>query len=81
MKQLLDIFAMLLIGDGLLSAINPRRHCLLWEVGPEPCRKLIDEFAEHPQLTRGAGALELLLGLWLASHEENDSSLFGRFGL
>jgi hypothetical protein len=70
MKQLLDVFGMMLIGDGLLSVLHPRRHCLLWDVGPEPCRKLIGEFAEHTPLTRAAGALELVVGVWLASRQE-----------
>ena len=81
MKQLLDVLGMLLIGDGLLSALRPRRHCLLWEVGPKPCRELIDEFAEHRQLTRAAGALELVVGLWLASRQEGRRGPLGRIGL
>ncbi len=80
MKQLLDVFGMLLIGDGLLTVLQPRRHCLLWEVGPEPCRQVIDEFATHPPLTRAAGALELLAGLWLASRQEDKGSLLERMG-
>lgn len=70
MKLLFDVFGMLLIGDGLLSALHPRRHCLLWEVGPEPCRRMVDEFVEHPELTRAAGAVEALLGFWLATRQE-----------
>ncbi len=81
MKQLLDVFGMLLIGDGLLAVINPRRHCLLWEVGPQSCRDVIDEFADHPQMTRAVGAVELLLGVWLASEQEYKRSLRERLGL
>jgi hypothetical protein len=25
---------MLLIGDGILSLLEPKRHCLLWEIDP-----------------------------------------------
>jgi hypothetical protein len=71
MKQLLDLFAMLLIGDGLLSVLRPRRHCLAWEIGPKVCRDFIDEFAQHPHWTRGAGALELGLGVLLAARQED----------
>ncbi len=77
---MLDLFGMLLIGDGFLSALHPRRHCLLWEVGPAPCRKLVDEFAEHPSAARAAGVVELLLGLWLACDQENRRALLGRLG-
>lgn len=81
MKQLLDLLGMILIGDGLLSVLNPRRHCLIWEVGPEACRHLVDEFAEHPRMTRVAGVLELLVGLWLATEQEEKLSLRERLGL
>ena len=81
MKQLLDVFGMMLIGDGLLTVLRPSRHCLLWDVGPEPCRKLAGELADHPPVARAAGALELLAGLWLASRQEGQNSLFGRFGI
>ena len=71
---------MLLIGDGLLSVLQPRRHCLLWEVGPEPCRQAIDEFATRPPLARVAGAVEMMAGFWLASRQEPKRSWLGRFG-
>jgi len=60
---------MLLIGDGILSLLEPKRHCLLWEVGPEPCRELIDQFVQHPAATRLVGAAEAALGLWIASQQ------------
>jgi len=31
-RRLLETLGMLLIGDGILSLIAPKRHCLLWEV-------------------------------------------------
>ena len=76
-RRLLETLGMLLIGDGILSLIAPKRHCLLWEVGPELCRELIDEFAEHPAATRVVGAAEAALGIWLASHQQ--PMLRGRF--
>ncbi len=81
MKQLLNVLGMLLIGDGLLSIFHPRRHCGLWEVGPEPCRKMVDEFVEHPEMARVAGLVELLLGLWLACEQEDRSRVFEKLGL
>jgi len=81
MKQMLDLFGMLLIGDGLLSMLHPRRHCLLWEVGPAPCRKLVDEFVEHPSAARVAGTLELLLGVWLAFGQEDRKAVMERLGI
>jgi hypothetical protein len=70
LKRSLEFIGMLLIGDGLLSLISPRRHCLLWDIGPGPCRELVEEFADHPNLARTAGVLETLLGLLLASEQQ-----------
>lgn len=61
---------MLMVGDGLLSLINPKRHCLLWETGPKAWRDLADEFAEHPKVTRGLGLAEMAAGVWLASEQK-----------
>jgi hypothetical protein len=68
--RITEFLAMLLVGDGVLSAIDPERHCLLWEIGPEPCRKAMDEFATHPAVTRVLGALEAAAGIWIASRQE-----------
>lgn len=69
-KRLKEVAGMSLIGDGVLTLLDPQRHCLLWEIGPQPCREFIDEFAQHPTLTRVIGALEIVLGLWLATHQK-----------
>ncbi len=61
---------MLLIGDGLLTLADPKRHCLLWEIGPKPCREFIDEFAQHPTMSRWAGLGEAVLGLFLAEAQK-----------
>ena len=55
---------MLMIGEGVLTIIAPRRHSLLREYGPEGYKRAMEAFAEHPTLTR-LGA-EAGLGLWLA---------------
>jgi hypothetical protein len=65
-KRLLDALGLLLVGDGILSLVDPKRHCLLWEIGPKPCRALIDEFVQHPRVTRIAGVAEAALGILLA---------------
>ncbi len=69
-KRLKELLGMMMIGDGMLSLLDPKRHCLLWEIGPPPCREFIDEFVQHPGLTRLLGAVELGLGVWLASRQE-----------
>ena len=61
---------MLLIGDGILCVLDPKRHCLLWETGPKPWREMIDEFAEHPAATRAFGLLEAAVGVVLATGQK-----------
>jgi hypothetical protein len=81
-KRLLDFLGMLLVGDGLLTLADPQRHCLLWEIGPKPCRELMDECARHPTMTRCIGLTETVLGILLAEAQTpNFWQLGRRFGL
>ena len=77
MRRIAELVAMLMIGEGVLTLIAPRRHSLLWEFGPEGYRRVIEAFAEHPTLSRLVAAAEAGLGLWLAlrvySQEEGRS--------
>ena len=65
-KRLMELFGLLLIGDGILTLINPKRHCLLWEIGPKPMRDFADEFVQHPTLSRWGGLAEALTGAFLS---------------
>jgi len=69
-RRILEMFGLLMVGDGILSLFQPKRHCLLWEIGPKPCRELIDTFAQHPTATRWAGIAEAGLGLLLAAQQK-----------
>ena len=66
MRRITEVVAMLMIGEGVLTLVAPRRHSLLWEFGPEGYKRAIEAFAEHPILTRLVAAAEGGLGLWLA---------------
>jgi hypothetical protein len=66
MRRIAEVVAMLIIGEGVLTIIAPRRHSLLWKYGPEGYRRAIEAFAEHPTLTRLVAAAEAGLGIWLA---------------
>ncbi len=57
---------MTMVGDGFLSLADPKRHCGLWEVGPQPLQDVVKEFEERPLVTRIAGAVMIVLGLVLA---------------
>lgn len=78
-KRLLDLAGMLLVGDGLLTLIDPKRHCLLWEVGPRPCRDLADAFVEHPTMSRFVGVAEILAGILLAEAQKPALERLERF--
>ena len=76
MRRIAEVVAMLMIGEGVLTLVAPRRHSLLWEFGPESYKRAVEAFAEHPTLTRLVAAAEAGLGLWLAlrvySQEEEE---------
>jgi hypothetical protein len=61
--------AMLMVGDGILAVLEPRRHVKLWMDGPKPWRATMKPFVTRPGMTRVLGALELGLGVWLASRQ------------
>ncbi len=68
-EKLINIAAMLLVGDGLLTTCRPRQETLLWENGPKPYRAVMDRLVARPNLARACALLELGLGLWLASRQ------------
>jgi hypothetical protein len=69
-----ELLAMFMIGEGVLALLYPRRHALLWKVGPRSLRELTGEFARRPGLTRGLAAAEVGLGLWMASRQLSRSA-------
>ncbi|MDP8926742.1 MAG: hypothetical protein M3M97_07505 [Actinomycetota bacterium] len=65
-KRIVELMAMLAVGDGVIALAAPRRHSLLWRFGPEGYKRAMEAFAERPALTRLMAAVEVSLGLWLA---------------
>lgn len=65
-RQLTELGAMVLIGDGVLAMSAPAQHSLLWRGGPEWWGKLMQGLAERPNLVRALGAAEVGVGLGLA---------------
>ncbi len=66
-SRLLEFVGLVLIGDGLMGLLRPRRHSLLWHVGPQLAKAVTEELAEHPQTARAIYAAELALGVAIAS--------------
>jgi hypothetical protein len=64
-----ESFAMMMIGEALVTLVDPQRHCRLWMKGPEKWRQFINLFVQHPGITRGLALGELGLGLWLAEKQ------------
>ena len=71
-KRLLELAGLILIGDGLMGVLRPRRHSLLWHFGPQLAKAATEELAEHPQTARAIYAAELALGVALATTQLSD---------
>jgi hypothetical protein len=65
-----ESLAMLMVGDALVTLVDPERHCRLWMRGPQGWRRFIKLFIEHPGLTRTLAVAELGLGVWLAAKQK-----------
>lgn len=66
MRRIKELIAILMIGDGVVGFVAPRRHMLLWKFGPKSYRRMVSGFAERPGLVRFLAAAEAAGGLWLA---------------
>jgi hypothetical protein len=73
LQRLLEFGGLILIGDGLMGLLRPRRHSLLWHFGPELAKAVTEELAEHPKTSRAIYAAELAAGIALATIQLSDS--------
>ncbi len=65
--------AMLLIGDGVMALVRPRRDATAWEAGPKVWRDLMRALADRPGLTRAIGAAQVVGGvLWALQTRDED---------
>lgn len=72
-KRSLEVFAVILIGDGLISALRPVRHSLLWWMPLPGVRPLMAWCAERLGATRAIGLAQLAAGLWLDARQYSPS--------
>jgi uncharacterized protein YjeT (DUF2065 family) len=72
-KPLLGLAGLILIGDGLMSLLRPRRHSLLWHLGPELAKAATEELADHPKAARAIYGAEVALGVALVSYQLSDA--------
>lgn len=68
-RRSLEVLAIFMVGDGLITLLHPRRQARLWRAGPPGWRDLFDWLEERPGLTAGLAAAEAALGLWLARRQ------------
>ncbi|GMA15818.1 hypothetical protein E5F05_06545 [Deinococcus metallilatus] len=64
-KRALEVFSVILIGDGLISVVRPVGHSLMWWVPVPGVRQLMEWCAERPNVTRLLGLAQIGVGLWL----------------
>lgn len=73
-KQLKELLALAMIGEGVLATVYPREHMLLWRT-PKLLEKLTVPLARTPTLTRMLAVLEAGAGFWLASRQFSEVQL------
>ena len=66
-RRVIELGALVLIGEGIMGLIKPRWHSLLWHFGPQVVKAATEELAEHPNIARGVYAAELALGVTIAA--------------
>jgi hypothetical protein len=60
-----ELLAMILIGDGVLNVMQPRRHSAIWNCGPKSYKDVARQLEGHPEVARGLGIALIGLGLLL----------------
>ncbi|HEY7117904.1 MAG TPA: hypothetical protein VH475_15055 [Tepidisphaeraceae bacterium] len=68
-RRVKECVGLMMIGDGALCLLFPRRHVGLWSGGPRVWREAMETFTDHPRATRSLGAVSVVLGCWLAQRQ------------
>lgn len=74
-QTLLKAAAILLVGDGLQTALRPRDKTLLWKKGPGAYRDAMQSFSERTTAARVFGLFVLGLGLWLVTKQWREQEI------
>jgi hypothetical protein len=63
--------AMVLVGDGVMALVRPKRDAMAWSTGPIPWRMVMRYLNERPMLTRLIGIVQIAGGVcWALSSEK-----------
>ncbi len=72
LRRIVQLVALVMVGDGVVGFFKPRWHSLLWNVGPEAYRDVMRKFSEEPAAARWIYASEAVIGAWIASQQTPD---------
>jgi hypothetical protein len=67
LRRLIQLVALVMIGDGVSGLLKPRWHSLLWDAGPESFETMMERLAKNPTKARLLYAAEILVGVWLST--------------
>ena len=71
-ERLKHFTAMVLIGDGVMALLHPKKDTVAWQKGPKVWNDLMHGLHRRPTLTRAIGAAQVLGAIWWALREELD---------
>jgi hypothetical protein len=71
-KQTRHFAAMVLIGDGVMALVHPKRDANAWKAGPKFWRNSMKALAKRPALTRAIGVAQIAGGVLWALHQDED---------
>lgn len=66
-KRLLELAGLILIANGVIGLIFPRRHTLFWHAGPELAKAITEEIGDHPKTSRAISAAQMAVGVALTT--------------
>jgi hypothetical protein len=66
-QRLVQIGALLLIGNGVMGLLRPRWHTLPWRAGPQLALAMTEELADNSKIARPVYLAQTALGVALIS--------------
>jgi hypothetical protein len=72
-QRMKELFALAIVGDSVLTAIEPTRHLTLWKRGPKRYSRAVEALIRRPKLTRALGVAGAVIGVWWASRQKPKS--------
>ena len=69
LRRVIQLVALVMVGDGVVGFFKPRWHSLLWNIGPKAYREVIYRLAEEPGKARWVYAAEAVVGALIATRQ------------